>query len=318
MTLATPALPPEITVFERGWLSSNNVLFTGPDGAALVDSGYCSHAQQTVALVRSALGDAPLGGTPLGGTPLTRILNTHLHSDHCGGNAALQQAWPGVQTAIPPGQAEHVRHWDAYALSYTPTGQECPPFRCDSVLAPGSEVSLGGKPWQVHAAPGHDPHSIVLFEPQQRILISADALWENGFGVVFPELEGIAAFDEVGATLDVIERLDPLVVVPGHGPVFGDAPRALSTARRRLDGFVRAPQKHALYAAKVLLKYKLLEWQRIEQPALEAWAKATPYFGQLHATHFADQSEREWLDSLVDELLRSGAARREGSLLLNV
>jgi glyoxylase-like metal-dependent hydrolase (beta-lactamase superfamily II) len=307
MTLAAPALPPEITVFERGWLSSNNVLFTGPDGAVLVDTGYCSHAQQTVALVRSALGDAPL----------TRILNTHLHSDHCGGNAALQQAWPGVHTAIPPGQAEHVRHWDAYALSYTPTGQECPTFRCDSVLVPGSEVTLGGKPWQIHAAPGHDPHSIVLFEPQERILISADALWENGFGVVFPELEGIAAFDEVGATLDVIERLAPRVVIPGHGPVFGDAPRALNTARRRLDGFVRAPQKHALYAAKVLLKYKLLEWQRIDERALEAWAESTPYFGQLHATYFADQSEREWLDCLVNELLRSGAATRQGAQLHN-
>ncbi|MBK7718792.1 MAG: MBL fold metallo-hydrolase, partial [Simplicispira sp.] len=47
-----------------------------------------------------------------------------------------------MHTAIPPGQAEHVRHWDAYALSYTPTGQECPTFRCDSVLVPGSEVTL--------------------------------------------------------------------------------------------------------------------------------------------------------------------------------
>ena len=272
MTLISPALPPEITVFERGWLSSNNVLFSGPEGATLVDTGYCSHAAQTAALVAAALGERPL----------TRILNTHLHSDHCGGNAALQQAWPEVQTLIPPGQAEHVRHWDAYALSYTPTGQDCPPFRCEGVLWPGSEVQRGGKLWQVHAAPGHDPHSIVLFEPQARILISADALWENGFGVVFPELEGIAAFDEVAATLDVIERLAPAVVVPGHGPVFADATRALAVARKRLAGFMREPLKHAQYAAKVLLKYKLLEWQSIEQQALEAWAQATPYFGTLH------------------------------------
>ena len=41
-------------VFERGWLSSNNVLFTG-DAPALVDSGYVTHAPQTLALVRHAL-----------------------------------------------------------------------------------------------------------------------------------------------------------------------------------------------------------------------------------------------------------------------
>lgn len=301
-------LPPEITVLERGWLSANNILFIGHHDTAIVDTGYCSHADQTVDLVRGALE----------GRTLDRVLNTHLHSDHCGGNAALQKAWPGVLTAIPPGQADHVRQWDAYALSYTPTGQECPPFRADTLLMPDSCVLLGDKPWQVHAAPGHDPHSVVLFEPQGRVLISADALWENGFGVVFPELEGDNAFAEVAATLDVIEKLSPQVVIPGHGPVFADAPRAIDGARRRLDSFVRNPGKHALYAAKVLLKYKLLEWQQITMADLTAWAQGTPYFGMLHQRHFGDQPEGEWLLSLVEDLVRSGAAVRQGDVLHNV
>ena len=301
-------LPPEITVLERGWLSANNILFVGHRDTALVDTGYCTHAAQTVELVRNALG----------GRPLDRVLNTHLHSDHCGGNAALQQAWPGVITAIPPGQADHVRQWDAYALSYTPTGQDCPPFRADTLLVPGSCVLLGDKPWQVHAAPGHDPHSVVLFNARDGVLISADALWENGFGVVFPELEGDDAFTAVAATLDLIERLAPRVVIPGHGPVFADAPRALEAARRRLEGFVRNPSKHALYAAKVLLKYKLLEWQQIRMADLTAWARATPYFGMLRETHFGDQPEDVWLQALADELVRSGAAVRQGEILHNV
>ena len=167
-------------------------------------------------------------------------------------------------------------------------------------------------------APGHDPHSVVLFEPQGRVLISADALWENGFGVVFPELEGDDAFAQVGATLDLIEALSPQVVIPGHGPVFADAPRAIDGARRRLDGFVRNPGKHALYAAKVLLKYKLLEWQEISVTDLRAWTDATPYFGAMHERHFSDRSQSEWLEGLMNELVRSGAARREGDLLINL
>ena len=307
MALTAQGLPPEITVLERGWLSANNILLMGQDGAALVDTGYCTHAAQTVALVQSALA----------GRPLQHILNTHLHSDHCGGNAALQQAWPQVHTAIPPGQAAQVRDWDAQALSYTPTGQDCPPFHFDTLLQPGTEVPLGNRPWQVHAAPGHDPHSVVLFEPQDALLISADALWENGFGVVFPELEGADAFADVGATLDLIERLAPRTVIPGHGAVFRDAPRALDVARRRLDGFARDPRKHALYAAKVLLKYKLLDWQQITLTDLMAWAAATPYFGLLHARHFADQPQPAWLLGLVDDLVRSGAATRRGGQLHN-
>jgi glyoxylase-like metal-dependent hydrolase (beta-lactamase superfamily II) len=305
-------LPPGVRVFERGWLSSNNVLLqpaNGRDGpATLIDSGYCTHAEQTLALVAHALQ----------GAPLERLLNTHLHSDHCGGNAALQQRYPGLLTAIPPGHAPQVRDWDADALSYGPTGQQCPRFRFEATLQPGSARQLGAALWQVHAAPGHDPHAVVLFEPASRTLVAADALWQNGFGVVFPELEGESAFDEVGATLDLIERLDPAVVIPGHGSVFDDVAAALSRARRRLDSFVAAPLKHAHYAAKVLLKFKLLELQQIAEADLLAWAAQTPYFRTLHAQHFIDAGDMaSWSAQLVDDLLRSGAALREGSQLVN-
>ncbi|MDA8445160.1 MBL fold metallo-hydrolase [Paracidovorax valerianellae] len=304
----TPRLPPEITVLERGWLSANNILFIGAESTALVDTGYCTHAAQTVALLEGALQ----------GRPLDRVLNTHLHSDHCGGNAALQQTWPALRTFIPPGQADHVRQWDANALSYTPTGQDCPPFRMDGVLQPGTEVLLGDRAWQVHAAPGHDPHSVVLFEPADAVMISADALWENGFGVVFPELEGDSAFAEVAATLDLIESLAPRTLIPGHGRVFTDLARALDTARRRLAGFVQSPEKHARYAAKVLVKYKLLEWQRIESRQLWDWAGATPYFALLHQRYFSDQSMQAWLDGTLQDLVRSGAAAVQGSQVHNV
>jgi glyoxylase-like metal-dependent hydrolase (beta-lactamase superfamily II) len=307
MPLEPPALPPEITVFERGWLSANNVLFHGRGATALIDSGYCAHAAQTVALVESGLQ----------GRPLDRLLNTHLHSDHCGGNAALQARWPLLVTHIPPGQWDQVQAWDPVALSYEPTGQECPRFRADGRLMPGSEVALGGSAWQVHAAPGHDPHAVLLFEPRTRVLISGDALWENGFGVVFPELDGAHAFADVGATLDLIERLQPLTVIPGHGSVFGDVPAAIARARRRLAGFEADPVRHARHAAKVLLKYKLLEWQQAPLAQVQAWLAATPYYARLHARYFADRSAGQWMAELIQELVDGGAARREGEVLHN-
>lgn len=300
-----PTLPPEIIVLERNWLSANNVLFLGPRATALVDSGYCSNAAQTVALVQSGLG----------GRPLDWLLNTHLHSDHCGGNAALQARWPQLQTSIPPGQWAQVQDWDPVALSYVPTGQDCPRFRADARLIPGSEVELGGRTWQVHAAPGHDSHAVLLYEPEARLLIAGDALWENGFGVVFPELDGEDAFAEVGATLDLIEHLQPLTVIPGHGGVFGDVPAAIARARRRLAGFVTAPEKHARHAAKVLLKYKLLEWRQAPLARVQAWLAATPYYVRLHQRHFADRSMQQWTAGLVQELVSTGAARLDGETL---
>ena len=300
-------LPPGITVFERGWLSANNTLFVGSQGTALVDSGYCTHSQQTLALVANGLHRAPLD----------LLLNTHLHSDHCGGNAALQSAYPSLRTLIPPGQAEYVRNWDPVALTYQPTGQQCPRFRADGLLESGNEILLGDRTWQIHGSPGHDPHSVILFEPQSRALISADALWENGFGVVFQELEGERAFDDVAQTLDLIESLDPVIVIPGHGKIFDHVEQSLAAARRRLDGFVRNPMKHATHAAKVLLKFKLLELKRLRVEEFALWASQTPYFGLVHKRWFGDINIEAWIEQLANELVRSGVARLEGNLLLD-
>jgi glyoxylase-like metal-dependent hydrolase (beta-lactamase superfamily II) len=303
-----PQLPVSITVFERGWLSSNNVLIFGETHSALVDSGYCTHAEQTLHLVQHALA----------GRPLDVLVNTHLHSDHCGGNNMLQANYPKLHTAIPPGLADAVTIWDPTKLTYTPTGQQCHRFVYSSLLEPRTTMQLGDLDWQVHAAPGHDTHSVILFEPVSKTLISADALWENGFGVVFPELEGQHAFQEVADTLDLIEALQPAIVIPGHGPVFTDTKKALGLARSRLKNFVSNPVKHANYAGKVLLKFKLLEVHRIACLDLNAWALATPYFNALHARYFDHLDIASWLEQLRQDLLRSGAARQDGLYITDV
>ena len=294
----SPTLPPGLQVIERGWLSANLVVASG-ERPALVDSGYASHAAQTLQLVQAALpGQAP-----------ALLVNTHLHSDHCGGNAILQAAFPAMHTLIPPGQAQVVTDWDEDALSFRATGQHCPRFRYDGLLRPGQDVVLGEHAWQVHAAPGHDPHSVVLFEAGSRTLISADALWENGFGVVFPELEGEQAFEEVSATLDLIEALAPLTVVPGHGPVFSFSNAVMGRARQRLDSFVLDPVRHAQHAGKVLLKFKLLEVQQQLRPDFMAWALSMPYMVKVHQRFFPDIDLESWLTRLLADLVKAGAAQ---------
>ena len=303
----TCLLPPGVTVFERGWLSANNVLLQGADDAVLVDSGYVKHQAQTLALVQHALQ----------GRPLDRLVNTHLHSDHCGGNQALQALYPNLQTWIPPGLAQAVQTWSEAGLSYRPTGQQCPAFRFDHLLQPGSTHRWGDIDWDVHAAPGHDPHSVILFAPEHRLLLSADALWQNGFGVVFPELEGVDAFDEVAHTLDLIERLNPATIIPGHGAVFTDLAPALALARSKLAGFAQSPERHARYGAKVLLKFKLLEWGQIARTEFDHWASQVPYLCSLHQRFGAGLAWGTWLDMMLAELERSGAVQTADGMLLD-
>lgn len=301
------SLPSGMQVFERGWLSSNNVLFTDGEQSVLVDSGYCTHSPQTLQLVEHALN----------GRTLDCLINSHLHSDHCGGNSALQARYPGLETLVPPGQASALDPWDPVALTYVPTGQFCPRFTYNDVIEPGSAVFFGSRVWEAHAAKGHDPHSLVFFEPISRTLISADALWENGFGVVFPELEGQHAFHDVAATLDLIEKLQPKTVIPGHGGVFSYSNDVVIRARARLDHFVRKPEKHARHAAKVLIKFKLLEKQLQPVEELIQWATRTDYLMQIRTKFFEAERMAEWIEALLDELIASGVIKRNGNLISN-
>ena len=308
--MSGPNLIPNLAgmhIFERGWLSANNILFTNGDKTLLVDSGYHTHSAQTVLLVESVLGS----------WPLDFLVNTHLHSDHCGGNAALQSRYPDLITLIPPGQAAYVSDWDPVGLTYTPTGQHCPEFGFQKTLHPGTQLRFGSTMWEIHAAAGHDPHALVFFEPVEKILISADALWENGFGVVFPELEGEGAFDEVAATLNLIERLDPTTVVPGHGRVFAYSPGVMALARQRLHAFEKNPVKHARHAAKVLIKFKLLEMQKQSFDDFLRWALATPYLIQISQKFFPDVSASAWICELCFELDKAGVVKRDGAYIFN-
>jgi glyoxylase-like metal-dependent hydrolase (beta-lactamase superfamily II) len=304
---STHLLPPGVTVFERGWLSANCVLLQDAHSTTLVDSGYVTHQDQTLALVTQALQSRPLD----------QLVNTHLHSDHCGGNHALQTRYPALKTWIPPGLSQAVQHWAEKALSYQPTGQNCPAFHFTDLLLPGSTHRWGDMDWQVHAAPGHDPDSVILFAPEHRLLMSADALWQNGFGVVFPELAGESAFEEVAQTLDLIERLNPATIIPGHGAVFCDVAAALALARQKLEGFRKNPERHARYGTKVLLKFKLLEWGRISKVEFSAWALSVPYMKELHHRFGQGHSLNAWLDMMLDELARSGALQMQNEMLID-
>ena len=295
-------LPPGIEVFERGWLSANNIFhFSDSDisNVALVDSGYCAHASMTVDLVRNALKKHELPA-------LNKIVNTHLHSDHCGGNAALAKTFD-CEVLIPAAEDGAVTDWNENVLSYQNLGQECPQFIHHGLLVPGQEILLGRYVWQILAAPGHDPHSIMLYQAEHCILISADALWEEGFGVIFPEMWGEPGFEEVAQTLDLIESLPISLVIPGHGKPFKDLASSIATARSKLDYLASNPDRNARHGAKVLLKYKLIEWRTQDIDLVNHWIANTPAMNS--AAKQLNMDLADFVKWLPQALVKSGVAK---------
>lgn len=305
--MAQYTLPPGIEIFERGWLSANNIFLYGEGDVSLVDSGYCAHQNLTLNLVNNALQKNTL-------KTLNKVVNTHLHSDHCGGNAALAKDYQ-CEIYIPAAEDLAVKNWDEELLSYKNLGQECPRFKHQGLLVPGEKLLLGPYWWQILAAPGHDPHSIMLYQADHGILISADALWEEGFGVIFPELWGESGFEEVAQTLDLIDSLPIQFVIPGHGKPFTDVTSALGIARSRLDYLASDRTRNARHGAKVLLKYKLLEWRSQEMELVNDWISNTPILmGIAKELHMSLAELVKWLPQA---LAKTGVARIDNGYLVN-
>ncbi|MGE5338818.1 MAG: MBL fold metallo-hydrolase [Gemmatimonadota bacterium] len=306
MPAARP-FPSTMHVLERGWLSSNSVVFIDGDEAAVVDTGYYAHAAQTVYLIDRVRGDRAL----------TRIINTHLHSDHAGGNAQLREIHAAT-VAIPSGQAAAVLHWDTDALTYAPTGQFCPRFNYDLLLDAGDSIRLGGLDWEVLAAPGHDPHMVMLINDDEGLLISADALWEDGFGAIFPEIEGESGFAEQRAALQLIERRRPRVAIPGHGPPFGGINAALDRAYARLEALTASPERNARHVLKVLTKFWLMQVRETSRQAAHAHFDSARYFHVIHRRYFADQAFATMIDRTLQELAAAGAVQIESERVRDV
>lgn len=298
MSSTAVRLPSTVHVIERGWLSSNQILLLDDDGATVVDTGYVTEVDDTLRRVEQALA----------GRPLRRIVNTHLHSDHAGGNAALQARHDCV-TWIPPGESDAAAAWDEDRLSYRPTSQQCPRFRFDALVHPQQTLQLGGEDWTVLPAQGHDDAMVMLWCDREGILVSADALWEKGFGVIFPELVGEAGFDDQAATLALIADLAPRVVIPGHGAPFMAVQPALAAAQARLHWLRNEPVKHAEYALKVLVSFKLMEAHSLSQLAVEAIVQAAFDRQPALAALYAGRESAAVARDVVAQLARSGAAQ---------
>lgn len=298
-------LPASIQVLQRGWLSSNGILLAGREGVTLVDSGYGDHAPQTLALLDHALA----------GRPLARLVNTHCHSDHIGGNRAVQ-ARHGCRTTIPAGEAPLIDAWDEEALILGFADQRAERFGYDDTLAAGEVVRMGEHEWQAIAAPAHDPHALMFWSPEARVLIAGDALWEDGFGVIFPALFGDThALAQTRATLDTIARLAPRAVIPGHGAAFDRVVPALERAYGRLEGFERDLSRHARHAVKVMIVFALLQKRRMPIATLPAYCASIGILQRINR-EFLGLTPEAMAAWLVEDLVRARAvAQEDGDLV---
>lgn len=217
------------------------------DGALLVDCGSTGDESCWDALV------AALAGAGFGIGDVRVLAATHAHSDHIGVAARLVEESGCTFLMHPdhghmydvmrdPRAFEAARERRARSEGvpeellhlYRDVGEEVEgvmaPVPPDGPLVAGVslESRLGG--WDVIETPGHAPSHVCLHQLDHRLLIAGD-LVGAGFSPYYDYGLSHDPVAEFLGSLDVIERLDVDMALPGHGRPVEDVRHAVAEHR---------------------------------------------------------------------------------------
>jgi glyoxylase-like metal-dependent hydrolase (beta-lactamase superfamily II) len=255
----------------------------GDDGWTLVDAGY-DYPPAREAWRAGAIA----AGCDLA-RDVSRIVVTHFHPDHVGAARWLQEVSAApvfmMEREIPfarrlwgtpdvgPFVGLLVRHGMPPDMAESAAGAMRGGLRLPEEILPlrvGEKVPLGGGWARVIHAPGHADHQLVLHDEGRRLLYAADH-------VMLGITPNVGTWPETGPhplaryleSLASMRGLEADLVLPGHGPVFGDLDGRLSelTAHHagRLDAMraeLEASPRSAYEVSRILFRGALTVHQR--------------------------------------------------------
>jgi glyoxylase-like metal-dependent hydrolase (beta-lactamase superfamily II) len=198
----------------------NAGLIAGDEITLVVDTGA------------NAAAAASLHGYAVAIKPANRLLvvNTEKHFDHIGGNCFFQERgieiWGHAKLRRTGEEfSSEVQEFnDSIGNPVRRARHEAQAFFHGTKLTlPDHTVDqeqswdLGGCRVEILLTPGHTETNLSVWVPQERVLFSGDCLIHE----YLPNLEAGTAEDWCTwlCSLDRIESLRPMTVVPGHGPV---------------------------------------------------------------------------------------------------
>ena len=271
----------DLFFFQRGYLNANHFALRGTH-PVLIDTAYLGDLAQTERLLCDA-------GIEL--RAVERIISTHTHCDHVGGNRPIQEM-SGCDIALHTIGKHFVDTRDDWSTWWKYYDQRAEFFNATQALEDGDVLSVG--PYEMHVlhTPGHAADGIVLYLPKEKILISSDTLWENDMAVMTIRIEGSSALFRMLASLDKIAGLDVRIVYPGHGAPFHDVAAAIDRTRKRLMWFLAKPRRVGRDVLKKIIVYTLMMRGTVVQER---------FFGDLMGTYWFKETIDLYFDGAYNE-----------------
>ncbi len=172
---------------------------------ALVDVG-CYYPQEEVALAQF-IEENQLS--------VKYLLATHLHFDHCFGNAFAANRYGVPLSASQADEFMLSQMLDRSMTFNIPFQGPVQPI--GQYITEESVFYLGNEELRVISLPGHTPGGVAFYAPQSGFLLSGDSLFELSIGRVdLPGGDFVQLIKSIRYRLFTLP--DDTVVYPGHGP----------------------------------------------------------------------------------------------------
>jgi cyclase len=238
-------------------------LVVAEDGLMMIDAGLPTRGNDMASAVAAV--------SPL---KVQRLLNTHFHFDHTGGNETFGRTGTKIMAHENVKKILSVEFKDdAFGMTFEPLKPEGLPVE---TFTGGGKLTFGkDKLEYTHFAEAHTDGDTYVFFPEANILHCGDLFWNGMYPVIDYSAKGwiggmIAAAAKMGKVGDAQTR-----VIPGHGPVGTKADLAawhdmLVTVNGRLEPM--AKQGKALDEVLAAAPTKDLD---------EKWGKVRPADGFL-------------------------------------
>lgn len=293
----------DLFFIQRGYLNGNHFVYRS-GSPVLIDTGYVSGFAETQRLI---------SGLGVSLADVSLIINTHTHCDHIGGNRIIQQK-SGCDIALHKVGRHFIDTRDDWSTWWKYYNQDAEFFKCTITLEDGDIIAIGPHEFQVIYTPGHASDGIVLYNRQERLLISSDTLWENDMAVMTLRVEGSAALFRMQESLQKIGALDVKMVFPGHGRPFAAFNKALSKCEARVEAYLRSRDRLGDDLLKKIIVYTLLMKRAIDERDFFPYLMHTDWFKETVDLYFNGAYEVKY-NRIMEAFVRRGVVKREDGKL---
>lgn len=238
----------------RNFISNAGFVVT-PAGVLVVDAlGSPALAQELMAEIRR-----------ITALPVRYVVVTHYHADHIYGLQVFKDA--GATLIGQQGGRAYLAS-DTARLRLAASREELFPYIDDNTrLVPADRwidgnttLEFGGERFHIrHAGPAHTPEDLVVMVESKGVLFAGDLVFRGRIPFV-----GQADSSRWIAGLDELLKLQPTLVVPGHGPLSREPLADLQTTRDYLAYLRQTMGRAAAEMQPFDEAYAATDWSRFE------------------------------------------------------